>query len=157
MTARASRRPARRIQSTVNRIPFARAIARVGLVPVGLALVLVLAACGTTPTTEIRGRWAPVNRFSPTTQEIPLQAPYVYQATPMDRTLKAMLERWARDTRMTLAYQHGSDFTLHAPMADLRKADLAGAVARINEVYAPQQVQVAVEGDRIVVRRAGTP
>lgn len=123
--------------------------------PAGLALVL--AACGTTPTTEIRGRWAPVNRYAPTTQEIPLAAAYVYQATPMDRTLKSMLERWARDMRMTLAWQHGSDFTLHAPMADLRTADLGGAVARINEVYAPQQVQVVVEGERIVVRRAGAP
>ncbi|GAB2510054.1 TcpQ domain-containing protein [Lysobacter humi (ex Lee et al. 2017)] len=139
----------------MNRIPSARASVRLGLMPAGLALVL--AACGTTPTSEIRGRWVPVNRFSPTTQEIPLQAPYVYQATPMDRTLKAMLERWARDKRMTLAWQHGSDFTLHAPMADLRTGDLGSAVARINEVYAPQQVQVAVEGDRIVVRRTGTP
>lgn len=139
----------------MNRIPTFRATVRRGVLPAGVAVFL--AACGTTPTTEIRGRWAPVNRYSPVTQEIPLHSAYVYQATPMDRTLKSMLERWARDMRMTLAWQHGSDFTLHAPMADLRTADLAAALARINEVYAPQQVRVAVEGERLVVRRADTP
>jgi hypothetical protein len=72
----------------------------------------------------------------------------------MDRTLKGMLERWARHMRMTLAYEHGSDYTLHAPVADIRTDDIHDAAERLSAIYAPQQVAIVVEGDRIVVRGA---
>lgn len=121
-----------------------------------LFIALALAACAARPAPEIRGRWTPVNRYQAATQEIPLRAPYAFYPTPMDRTLKGMLERWTRDMRMTLAYEHGSDFTLHEPVADLRTDDLATAVARLNAVYAPQRVEIRIDGDRVVVRHAAT-
>lgn len=117
--------------------------------------VLALAACAARPVPPIRGAWTPVNRYQSQTEEIPLRPAYAFYPTPMDRTLKGMLERWARDMRMTLTYGHPSDFTLHAPVADLRSDDLGAAVARLNELYAPQRVAVAVQDDRIVVRQAG--
>lgn len=116
--------------------------------------MVLLSACAARPAPDIRGRWTPVNRYQSQTQELPLRAAYAFQPVPMDRTLKGMLERWARDTRMTLEYAHGSDFTLHAPVADLRSDDLHAAAARLNAIYAPQQVRVSVEGERIVVRQA---
>lgn len=116
---------------------------------------LVLAGCAARPAPGIGGRWKPVNRYPTQAQEIPLRPPYAFYATPMDRTLKSMLERWARDRRMTLAYEHPSDYTLHAPVAELRTDDLAAALARLNEIYAAQRIAITAEGERIVVRSAG--
>lgn len=121
-----------------------------------ILLILVGAGCATRPAPGIGGRWKPVNRFQEQTQALPLRPAYVFQATPMDRTLKSMLERWSRDQRMVLAYEHDADFTLHAPVAQLRSDDLPSAIAQLNAVYAPQQVNVSAEGSRIVVRR-GAP
>lgn len=120
-----------------------------------LSLPIVLAGCAARSAPGISGRWKPVNRFQSQTQEIPLRPAYAFYATPMDRTLKSMLERWARDTRMTLAYEHGSDFTLHEPVAQLRSNDLPGAVEALNGIYASQQVAISLDGSRIVVRRSG--
>lgn len=119
-----------------------------------LSLSILLAACAARPAPGIGGRWTPVNRYQSQVQEIPLRPAYAFYATPMDRTLKGMLERWARDRHMKLAYEHGSDYTLHAPVADVRSDDLAAAVDRLNALYAAQGVAIAVEADRIVVRKS---
>lgn len=127
-----------------------RSLARV-LPPI---LLLTLAACGARPAPDIGGRWKAVNRFAEQTVEIPLRPAYVYQAAPLDRTLKAMLERWARDAKMPLAWELPTDYTLHAPVAEVRAGSLEQAAAELTRIYAPQQVHVVVEGNRIVVRRA---
>lgn len=119
-----------------------------------LSTTVLLTACAARPAPDIRGRWTPVNRYDATAQEIPLRPAYAFYPAPMDRTLKGMLERWARDMRMMLAYEHSSDYTLHAPVADVRTDDLSAAVARLNQLYAPQRIAVSVEADRIVVRPA---
>lgn len=123
---------------------------RAVIVPVLLVLV---AGCAARPAPDIRGRWTPVNRYQSQTQEIPLRPAYAFYPTPMDRTLKGMLERWARDMRMGFAYEHPSDFTLHAPVSGLRTDDLHAALAQVNALYAAQRVLVAVESDRMVVRQ----
>ena len=102
----------------------------------------------------MHGRWKPVNHYGEQPQAIALRPAYLYYATPVDRTLKGLLERWARDSRMTLQYGHDSDFTLYRPVADVRSDDLRAAVASLSALYASQQVAIDVEGDRIVVRRA---
>lgn len=113
-----------------------------------------LAGCATKPAPEVRGRWRPVNHYSEAPQAIPLQPAYVYYAAPLDRTLKGLLERWARDSHLALDYRHEADFTLHRPVADLHSDDLHAALAQLASLYAPQQVAIGVERDRIVVRRA---
>lgn len=126
-----------------------------GLVAALLMSIVATSGCGARSAPDIRGRWKPVNRYQAQTQEIPLRPAYAFYATPMDRTLKSMLERWARDTRMSLAYEHGSDFTLHAPVAQLGSHDLPGAIEALNGIYASQQVVISLDGSRIVVRRGG--
>ncbi|HZX80783.1 MAG TPA: hypothetical protein VFE72_07525 [Lysobacter sp.] len=122
--------------------------------PASLLLIAGLAACATPPPAQVRGRWKPVNHFGEQPQAIALKPAYVYYAAPMDRTLKALLERWARDSHMTLDYRHDSDFTLYRPVADVRGNDLHAALGQLGALYAPQQVAIAIEADRIVVRRA---
>lgn len=118
-------------------------------------LVILLAAtagCATKPAPEYGGRWKPVNRYAETPQEIPLHQTYLFQPAPMDGTLKTMLERWARDSRMALSYQHTSDFTLHAGVAPIRTNDLQEAVSQLSAAYGAQGIVVAAEGGQIVVR-----
>jgi hypothetical protein len=118
-----------------------------------LAISSLPGACATTPAPGISGRWKPVNHYAATPQEIPLYQAYLFYPSPMDRTLKTMLARWAKDSKMTLAYAHPSDFTLYEPVAQIRTADLHEAVARLSALYAGQHVLVTVDGDAIVVRR----
>ncbi len=116
----------------------------------------VLAGCATRPAPDIRGRWKSVNRYAEATQAIPLYQSYVFQASPMDGTLKNMLSRWAKDSKMTLSYLHPSDFTLHAPVAQIQSNDLQQAVALLSSVYAEQRVSVTASNNQIVVRPAQT-
>ncbi len=116
-----------------------------------------LGGCATPDAPEIRGSWRPVNQYGQTPQAIPLQRGYVYQASPADGTVKAMLERWARQTGKALAYEHPNDYTLHAPVAHIRSTRLEDAAVAVSAAYAEQGLSVAVEADRIVVRRAALP
>jgi hypothetical protein len=75
----------------------------------------------------------------------------------MDGTLKAMLTRWSKDSKMTLSYLHPSDFTLHEPVAKIHTNDLQQAVAQLTAVYAAQQVQITASNNEIVVSVADTP
>lgn len=118
-------------------------------------LALALAACAARPAPNFRGHWRPVNRFAETPREIPLHQAYVYAPLPLDRTLKSMLTRWARDSRMALSYLHGSDYTLHQPVAHIRTSNLQSALEQLNEAYASQGVAISADDRRITVRQAG--
>lgn len=118
------------------------------------AFTLCLTACATSPAPDLAGRWKPVNRYAEVPQEIPLQQSYVFFVSPLDGTLKNALARWAKDSQMTLSYLHSSDFTLHAPVATIRTNSLRDALHQISAAYASQQVNVAAEGNQIVVRLA---
>jgi hypothetical protein len=123
---------------------------------VGATFAVLLASCATPPAPKVSGRWTPVNHYGDRPQAIPLHPSYVYYVAPVDRTLKALLERWARDAHMTLDYGHDDDFTLYRPVADVHGDDLRAAVASLAALYASQRVAITVEGDRIVVRRAAS-
>ena len=112
-------------------------------------LMAVLASSGCAP------RWKPVNRFTDEPREIPLKQAYVFQATPLDRTLKAMLARWAADTGMALAYRHPSDFTLHKRAAQIRATRLVDALLELEAAYG-QRLALAVDGNAISVGDAST-
>jgi hypothetical protein len=115
---------------------------------------LLLGGCATQPAAEFGGRWKPVNRFSKTTSEIPLYTSYVYQASPMDGTLKTMLERWARDSGMTLDYRISSDYTLYRGVAEISNTSPQAALVELTAAYAGQGISVSIIGNRIVVDRA---
>lgn len=117
-----------------------------------LSTVALLGACASSPAPDFRGRWKPVNRFSESTMEIPLYSSYVYQAVPMDGTLKTMLERWAKDSNMELAYSIQSDYTLYAPVAKINTTSIQQAVAELSVVYAQEGVTVSAAGNRILVQ-----
>lgn len=121
-----------------------------------VAAALMLAGCATKPAPDIGGRWKPVNRFASTTMEIPLYTSYVYQATPMDGTLKTMLERWAKDSGMTLDYRISSDYTLYGAVSTIGTTNPQQAVIDLSSAYAAQGVSVSIVGNQIVVQSAAT-
>ena len=118
------------------------------------AAVLLLAGCATKPAPDFGGRWKPVNRFASTTMEIPLYTSYVYQASPMDGTLKSMLERWAKDSGMTLDYRISSDYTLYGAVSTIGTTNPQQAVIDLSAAYAGQGLVVSIVGNQIVVQSA---
>lgn len=115
-------------------------------------MALALSACATRPAPDFGGRWKQMNQFSEETQAIPLQEAYIFYASPMDRTLKNMLERWADDSNMVLTYRHPMDYTLYSAVAEIRTPSLQEALSQLNTAYAGQQVSISVSGNEIVVR-----
>jgi hypothetical protein len=120
-----------------------------------MATLLLLASCATRPAPGISGRWTPVNRWPSAPEEIPLAHAYVFFASPVDRTLKTMLARWASDLKMTLDYRHPSDFSLYAPVGRLRTDNLQDAAANLTALYAREHVLVAVRDNAILVSQSG--
>lgn len=119
-----------------------------------VVLLPVLAGCGTTPAREYGGRWKPVNRFAEQPQEIPLYTAYVFQASPLDRTLRTMLQRWAADNGLRLDYRLQSDYTLHRQAASVQATDLAQAAQALSLAYQQQGVQVRVQDGVVVAEPA---
>jgi hypothetical protein len=115
------------------------------------ASAMLLAACAT-HAPDFGGRWRDANAYADAPQEIPLQQAYVYTPSPMDGTLRNMLQRWTHDAGLRLQYEHRSDFTLHVAVARIRTPDLQQAVALLNDAYAAQQVSVALAGGSLTVR-----
>lgn len=116
---------------------------------------LVTSACAGREARDFSGRWAPVNTYAEHTEAIPLRASYVFQASPMDRTLHTLLARWARDSGAELDYRHPSDFTLHQPVRSVRAHTIADAVAQLDSAFALHGVAMRMEGSRLVVAAGG--
>lgn len=119
-----------------------------------LAAAVLLAGCATPDAPDLRGRWTPVNTLADAPQAIPLQQNYIYEALPVDGTLKSMLSRWAKDSRLNLSYLHPNDYTLYGPVGQIRTRSLEQAAAALSSAYAGQQLVVVVNRTQIVVRHA---
>lgn len=115
-----------------------------------LAFVL-LVGCAAPKPKDFNGKWVPVNRFSTTANPIPLHQPYTYFASPLDATLKTLLERWAKDTGMRVDYRIGDDFTLYTPVSGIHTTDVASALAQLNSIYAGQDVRITVNRGAFIV------
>ncbi len=73
---------------------------------------------------------------------------------PVDRTLRAMLARWAADTDRVLDYRHPYDFTLHAPAARISATRAEDAVAQVIAAFATARVLVTADERSFVVKPA---
>lgn len=116
-----------------------------------VSVALLASACAGREARDFGGRWTPANAYASSAEAIPIDAAHVYQASPMDGTLRALLARWARDAGSTLDYRHPSDFTLHQPVGEIRARSLGDAVARLGDAFAPQGVVMRLEDARLVV------
>jgi hypothetical protein len=117
-----------------------------------IPLIAMLSGCAMRTAPDFGGGWKAVNHYAAATEEIPLQQAYVFYPSPMDGTLRNMLVRWAKDSKMTLSYLHPSDYTLHAPVARIRTSSLQEAASQLTAAYAAQRLSVLVDNNQIVVR-----
>src|SRR5690554_2236531 len=123
-------------------------------VAIGGALLLV-SACAGRGARDFAGYWIPLNVYVEHTEAIPLHGAYVFQASPMDRTLRTLLARWARDSGAELDYRHPSDFTLHEPVGAVRAYSIAEALAQLDSSFGSHGVVMRMEGRRLVVAAGG--
>lgn len=123
-------------------------------VAMGVVAALAVAACARHEARDFRGRWVPLNAWANETSALPLHPVHVFEATPMDGTLRALLARWVRDGGATLDYRHPDDFILHGSVAAVRATTLEAAVARLGGAFAQAGVAMRVEDGRIVVEPA---
>lgn len=111
--------------------------------------LLLLGGCGTPPAKDFGGHWTSINRFQSSTTEIPLHPAYAFYASPMDETLRTMLQRWAADTGMELTYRLPADFTLFQPVTQIHTSSVQQAARELSDAYAAQGVVVDVSGNRL--------
>lgn len=119
-----------------------------------LLIILTLTACATPAAKDFGGRWKPVNHYQSAPTEIPLTKAYTFYAAPMDGTLKTMLTRWAKDSGWQLSYLLLSDFALYTPVSQLHTTDVQEAIAKLNTLYAQQDVLISADNRQILVRSA---
>ena len=96
-----------------------------------------------------------MNRLADAPVAIPLHQSYVYSVSPMDRTLKGLLTRWAQGSKRTVSYLSPNDYTLYAPVQQISATKLEQAVAQLNSAYAAYGVVISVESGQITVRQGG--
>lgn len=121
------------------------------LLCVAIATALLVSGCGTTPAKDFGGRWKPVNNFSQQPTEIPLYSEYVFQASPLDGTLKGMLQRWAADNGLELEYRLQSDYTLHEHVASISTTSVQQAVSELSAAYSAQALHISLAGNQLIV------
>ncbi|HEX5737590.1 MAG TPA: hypothetical protein VFY22_03710 [Hydrogenophaga sp.] len=110
---------------------------------------LLLQACATTPPVagDFGDNWKPVNTMAETPKEIPLKeevAMHRFQMLPTDTSLRALLERWAKENGGTLDWQYPSDLTLVAALAQAADNNLQRALTVVRRTYSPQRLRVQV-------------
>jgi len=122
--------------------------------PLALALAaLAASACASQrEARDFSGPWVPLNRYAAHSEAIPIDPPQVFQATPMDGTLRQLLARWARAAGRRLDYRHPFDHTLHEPVRGVHARTLDEAVHQLGTAFDGQGVVIVLEDDRLVVR-----
>lgn len=116
-----------------------------------LLTLALLSGCSAPSPRDFGGNWSHVNHFSSTVEAIPLQRPYEYFASPLDSTLKNMLSRWSKDTKMHLDYRFPDDFTLYKPVSSIHTPDVETALSELNGIYVKEGIFIAVRNGKLVV------
>ncbi|MCE2943661.1 MAG: TcpQ domain-containing protein [Lysobacteraceae bacterium] len=117
----------------------------------GLAVLILVTACGTNPAKDFRGRWRPVNTPAAAPVAMPLEVAPTFSVTPADRSLRRVLDRWASSVGRRLDWRAPADFTLHADATRVHASRLDVAVAALERAYAEQGLQVELPEGRVRV------
>lgn len=125
--------------------------------PVVLAIACLAGnACSSGPP-DFAGRWQPLNRYAAAPQPLPLAVAPAFRATPVDRTLRTLLARWASSAGLRLDYALPDDYLLHVAMAGVGAADLATALRQVESAFAAQGVALQAGDGRLQARARAVP
>lgn len=109
--------------------------------------LLMTAGCGSTvpaKAPEFGGEWTPLNQFEDGIQVMPLRTRYHYGALPIDVSLVQMLQRWAKDSGVTLDQRCDNDFSLPSQLLALRAPSLHAGLTALNGVYRDKKLQLSI-------------
>ncbi len=119
-------------------------------------LVCLVAACGTKPAPDFRGRWRAVNSVDAEPRPIPLRPVHTFAVLPSDRTLKDVVDRWARESRRRVAYRAPMNYSVHLEATKVTARSLDVALGQLASAYTAQGIALILQGDVIVVTSAPT-
>lgn len=116
-----------------------------------LVLMFLATGCGTTPAPDFRGSWREVNAIDPEPRAIPLRPVQYFNVLPSDRTLKDVVERWARESRLRVAYRAAMNYSVHLEATKVTATSLDSALEQLQRSYAGQGIGLQLQGTLIVV------
>lgn len=105
---------------------------------------LCVLCAGCASDVKVAGNWRPVNVLDAAPRAIE-QAPEVqFIATPIDRSLRSLLTRWAREGNLALEFKIDTDYSLSAKAASIRAGSIHAALEALNQAYADSGVQIGL-------------
>lgn len=121
-------------------------------VPLTLISVILLAniGCTTNKVPDFPKNWRPMNELAETTQAIPLNKQHVYRVTPLDTTVKELLDRWGEEAKMPVVYNSAYDFTVFKPLLQIQTVNIEEALAQLSQLYEAQNIVFRVQDGVIV-------
>lgn len=120
--------------------------------PLTLISVILLTntGCTTHKVPDFPQNWRPLNELPATTQAIPLNIAHVYRITPLDVTVKGLLNRWGEEAKMPVVYNSAYDFTVFKPLLQIQAEKLEEALAQLSQLYEAQNIVFRVQDGVIV-------
>ncbi|XXQ67832.1 hypothetical protein ACKLNO_09450 [Neisseriaceae bacterium B1] len=94
--------------------------------------------------------WRPINELPEVTQVIPLNRPHVYRVTPLDATVKGLLNRWGEEAKMPIVYDSAYDFTVFKSLLQIQTENLEEALVQLSQFYEAQNIVFRVQDGVIV-------
>lgn len=117
-----------------------------------VVVMLLITACGTKPAPDFRGRWREVNTIDAEPRPIPLRPVHTFAVLPSDRTLRDVVDRWARESNRRVAYRAPMNYSVHLQATKVTAASLDAALGQLESAYAAQGIALSLEANAIVVR-----
>ena len=94
-----------------------------------------------------------MNQLSDQITEIPLIKPHFYQVNQLDTTVKGLLERWGEEAKVSVIYDHSSDFTLYKKVKNIRNVDLQAALSELTELYSDKNMTFYLQNNVIMAHK----
>lgn len=116
-----------------------------------VVVMCLLAACGTKPAPDFRGRWREVNTIDAEPRPIPLRPVHTFAVLPSDRTLRDVVDRWGRESNRRVAYRAPLNYSVHLQATKVTAASLDAALGQLEAAYSAQGIGISLEGDAILV------
>lgn len=114
-------------------------------------VLLVTLGCSTnSKAPDFPKKWQPMNKVAESTKVIALKVQHTYHITPLDTTVKGVLERWGTEAKMPVVYDSARDFTIFKPLLQIKTEKLEEALAQLSHFYEAQNIAFRVQDGVII-------
>ncbi len=123
------------------------------LLIVTIGTIILMQGCNSHSAPNLPKSWQPMNQLSDQITEIPLIRPHFYQVNQLDTTVKGLLERWGEEAKVSVIYDHSSDFTLYKKVKNIRNVDLQAALSELTELYSDKNMTFYLQNNVIMAHK----